>query len=208
MAKKNAEVVEEVQAVETLVEAVEEVKPKKSTKKSTKKVEDPVKEIPVETSVVAEEPKVEEAPKKKTTKKKAEPVEEVKIEEPIVVPNVIVEPESVIEEPPVIEEPQVEKTPEEYPVVKYGNGMISFPTHTVEEVKPGPVKDEPKVKTASGAYEAIATTNLYVLKTPGILATKRGSYKVGTKFTILEEDRGWGKVADGKWINLNYVEKV
>lgn len=192
MAKKNAAVVEEeINAVETPVEAVEEVKPKKSTKKSTKKVEDPVEEIPVETSVVAEEPKVEEAPKKKTTKKKAEPVEEVKVEEPA-----------------VVAEPVVEETQEEYPVVKYGNGMISFPTHTVEEVKPEPVKDEPKVKTASGAYEAIATTNLYVLKTPGILATKRGSYKVGTKFTILEEDRGWGKVADGKWINLNYVEKV
>ena len=191
MAKKNAEVVEEVQAVETPVAAVDEVKPKKATKKSTKKVEDPVEEIPVETSVVAEEPKVEEAPKKKTTKKKAEPVEEVKVEEPA-----------------VVAEPMVEETQEEYPVVKYGNGMISFPTHIVEEVKPEPVKDEPKVKTASGAYEAIATTNLYVLKTPGILATKRGSYKVGTKFTILKEDRGWGKVADGKWINLNYVEKV
>lgn len=198
MAKKKAEAVEEIK--EVAAETVVEETPKKSTKKSTKKVEAPVEEIPAAEPEVVEEVKVEEPVKKKASKKKAEPVEEVKVEEPAA-------------EPELVAEPVVEETQEEYPVVKYGNGMISFPAHDVEEVNPEPVKEEKKPAKkaepkASGSYQAIAKNSLYVLKVPGKLNTKLGSFQAGIKFTILEEDRGWGKIAEGKWINLNYVEKI
>ena len=164
-----------------------------------------VEEVKVE-APAQEEVKAEEPAKKKSSKKKAEPIEAPVEEVPV-------------EEPAVVAEPVVEETPEEFPVVKYGNGMISFPAHNAEEVESEPVKEEvkpetpakkatPKAETKSGTYMAIAKSNLYVVKTPGILATKLGSYKVGTKFTILEESKGWGKVAEGKWINLNYIEKI
>ena len=157
MARKKAEVTEdikEVEVVETPVAKVVEDKPKKSRKK---KVEEPVaEEVPVAKPVVEEPVAVPEV------------IEEVKVEEPV-----------------------------------------------VEEVKPVKVKKAKKVEepiakpvVTSSTYKAVATKTLYVLKVPGALATKIGSYKAGIKFEILEEQMGWGKIADGKWVNLNYIEKI
>lgn len=170
MARKKAEVTEEVKTVEPAdvvsgADVVEE-KPKKSRKK---KVEEPAAEIPAE-PIVVEEPEV--AP---------------------VVPEVV---EEVKADEPVVEEVKV------------------------EEVKPEPIKAKkatkaekveeavPVVEEKSTTNRVIAKSNLYVLKKPGMLAYKIGSYKAGTKFEILEEQMGWGKIAEGKWINLNYVEKI
>jgi hypothetical protein len=54
----------------------------------------------------------------------------------------------------------------------------------------------------------VAKTTLNVIKAPGRLDLKVGTYKAGIKLEVIEEKIGWGKVAEGKWINLNYVEKV
>lgn len=169
------------------------------------------KKTDVEVVEVVEEAK--EATPKKTTKKSSKKkvnVEAVSEEAPEEVPetgelikteedtDVIAEPivEAPTVEPEIVEEVSVEptKTPVEEP-------------EKVEELKKNvaPVKEP---KATSGEYQAIAKSALYVLKVPGNLNTKLGNYKAGTKFTILEEDRGWGKIAEGKWININYIEKI
>lgn len=110
------------------------------------------------------------------------------------------------------EEAVESKVDDETVVIKYGNGTIIFPAHPdIDEsiAKEEPVKEKKSTEVkASTSAQAIAKNNLYVLKVPGDLSTKLGNFKAGTKFTILEETKGWGKIAEGKWINLNYVEKV
>ena len=146
-----------------------------------KKVTEEVKEAEViETPVVEDKPKTT---KKKATKKTTE---EPVVEEPVVAV-------------PVVEDVKVEE-----------------PAPVVEEVKPEPVKEKKAKKVETPVEEKLVATSgkvvavkdLYVLKVPGVLSTKMGIYKVGTKFDIIEEDKGWGKIADGKWVNLNYVEKI
>ena len=157
-----------------------------------------IKEVAAEAVVEEEKPKrgrkstkKAEAPVEEIPAAEPEVVEEVKVEEPAAEPEIVAEPEPVVEPEVVVEEPKV------------------------EEIKPEPVKEEEKpAKKAevseikSAGYQAIAKTSLYVLRVPGVLNSRIGNYKIGTKFTILEEDRGWGKVADGKWVNLNYIEKL
>ena len=170
----------------------------------TKKVIEEVKEAEViETPVVEDKPKTTK--KKATAKKVEEPVEEQ-------VPDL-----------PAVEEEVKEDTD---PVKAYFDKLnseaaeppIVFEAVEIVEEKPKKVKkvkaekvEEPapaKVEESASGYKAIAVKDLYVLKVPGVLATKLGSYKAGIQFDIIEEDRGWGKIADGKWVNLNYVEKI
>ena len=157
-------------------------------RKKTTEIEqvEEVQEIIVE-DTVTEEVAAEDKPKRGRKKKTEEP----KVAEtPEVVDTVVdeptTEPEVVVGETPVVE-PILEEKP------------IKAKKSDVAEVK-----ETPK----STSNNVIATANLYVLKTPGVLTSKIGNYKVGTKFTILEEKNGWGKVAEGKWINLNYTEKI
>lgn len=138
---------------------------------------------PIVEDTVTEEVAAEDKPKRGRKKKTEEP--EV-VETPEVVDEPAAEPEVVVEETPV-----VEPIPEEKPAKAKKSDIAK-------------VKETPK--STSGTV--IATANLYVLKTPGVLTSKIGNYKVGTKFIILEEKNGWGKVAEDKWINLNYVEKI
>lgn len=165
----------------TETEVVEEVQ-EVTVAQTPEVVADPVVE-----DTVAEEVAAEDKPKRGRKKKTEEP--EV-VETPEVVDTVVdepaTEPEVVVEETPV-----VEPIPEEKPAKAKKSDIVE-------------VKETPK----STSDKVIATANLYVLKTPGVLTSKIGNYKVGTKFTVLEEKNGWGKVAEDKWINLNYVEKI
>lgn len=167
-------------------------------KKASEAVEE-IQEV-VETPEVETLEEVVEAKPKKSRKKKVEKsVAEEGSDASVAtdVPEIVAEP--IPEPTPVVEEiiPEAKETP-------------------VVEVKPAKVKTEKKIadrdiavaKDMGTSYAAIATTNLYVLKIPGNLATKLGNFKAGTKFTILEESKGWGKIAEGKWINLNYIEKI
>lgn len=160
------------------VEAIEEA-PKKTTKKSSKKK--------VDVEAVSEEAP-EEVP---------ETGELFKTEEDTDVEVVGAKVAEVVEEPEPVKPDKVEKAKVEK----------SDEPKKVEEPKKNvaPVKES---KVASGEYQAIAKSALYVLKVPGNLNTKLGNFKAGTKFTILEENRGWGKIAEGKWININYIEKI
>ena len=149
----------------------------------------------IEETIEPVEEVVETKPKRTRKKKVEEPVEEVAVETTAVEPV-----------PEVTEEPDVEVAPV---VEEVKSKSEVAPIAEVKPVKEKKVEEpvaEPK-KTESG-YDAVATSNLYVLKVPGSLATKLGSFKAGTKFTVLEESKGWGKIAEGKWINLNYIEKI
>ena len=154
--------------------------------------------------------------RKKTTEiEQVEEVQEVIVEETQVVTDSTVEKptteEVAVDKPKrsrkkKVEEPVVETITEEIVTTSVAEEP------EVEEVKEV-IKDKPKKATKSDAKKSstdqvIATANLYVLRIPGALSSKIGVYKVGTKFTILEEKNGWGKVAEGKWINLNYTEKI
>lgn len=152
--------------------------------------------------------------RKKTTE--VEQVEEVVVAETPAVTNLIVEEpmtEEVVEDKPKrsrkkkVEEPVVESVVAEEVVA---SPVVEEPV--IKEVKEI-VEDKPKKATKpnvkkSSSEQVIATANLYVLRIPGALSSKIGVYKSGTKFIILEEKNGWGKVAEGKWINLNYTEKI
>lgn len=180
MAKKKAEVAEEVkdiaEVVGTPVESTVEESPKetKTTKKSTakkkttKKVETPTVEEVAEV-VTEATPKVEaDAPES------VDPIiEDIKVEEL---------------EPEIVEEP-VKETPVT-PVEK-------------------PVKAKSETK-ASGSYQAVVSGNgtVDVRCDATFFSDKLGAYRSGIRLTILEEKNGWGKLAENKWIPLNYITKI
>lgn len=158
-------------------------------------VEPTIEETPVEEVV-------ETKPKRGRKKKTAEVIEEpASVEE-------IPESEEIV---PVVTEvtPVVDEVPAEELIV-------------VEEVKPEPIKEKktkkvetPKVEVApeptptpTTSGMVITKSQVYVLRLPGKLDTKIGNYPMGTKFEIIEKYKGWGKIAEGKWVNLNYVEKL
>ena len=58
-------------------------------------------------------------------------------------------------------------------------------------------------------YDINVTSNLLnVRKEPKANATIINQIKKDTKHTIIEEENGWGHIANSGWINLQYVEKV
>lgn len=152
-------------------------------------------------------------------KKKTEEVE----------PEVIVE-ETVATETPV--EDAVAETPAEEVVVeekpkatrkKKATKKVEEPA-VVEEVKAveEPVVEEKpkKVKTANKVetpatveefpYNAIVKEKvlLNVMREPNMFCTKVGTRNPGVRITILEHSGNWGKIGTGKWVNLNYIEKI
>ena len=199
MARKKSEVTEvteEIQSVEPIVETTPEVE-------------------------VTEEV-VEEKPKRGRKKKVEEPAEEVKAEDTIVEEIPEVKEEPVVESEPIVEEVKEEPIEEVKPV----KTKKSKKSEITDNPELGPEKVEQyfakldakeenpivlevaEVTATSSTYTAIAKSNLYVLRLPGKLDSKIGNYSAGTKFDIIEEYKGWGKIAEGKWINLNYIEKL
>ena len=165
----------------TEVEVVEEIQ-EVTAEETPEVVADPVVE-----DTVAEEVATEDKPKRGRKKKTGEPeVAETSEVVDTVVGKPATEPEVFAEETLVAEPLPEEKS-------------TKAKKSDIAEVKKTP-------KSTSGTV--IATANLYVLKTPGVLTSKIGNYKAGTKFTILEEKNGWGKVTEGKWINLNKKKKI
>ena len=58
-------------------------------------------------------------------------------------------------------------------------------------------------------YDVNVTSNLLnVRKEPKADATIINQIKKDTKHTIIEEENGWGHIANSGWINLQYVKKV
>lgn len=155
------------------------------------------------------EPTIEETPVTEVVKEKPKRGRKKKVEEPVVVIEDVPTVEEVSE---VVESPVEEAAPE---VVISEPEIVSAPV--VEEVKPEPVIEEkpkaaPKKAEAASPKKssgmAVTKSAVYVLKVPGDLSSKLGNFPAGTKFEILEESKGWGKVAEGKWVNLNYIERI
>ena len=154
------------------------------------------------------EPTIEETPVTEVVEEKPKRGRKKKVEEPAAV----IEDVSTVEEVPEVAESPVEEAAPE--VVISEPEVISAPV--VEEVKPEPVIEEKpkapkKAETASpkkSSGMAVTKSAVYVLKVPGDLNSKLGNFPAGTKFEILEEFKGWGKVAEGKWVNINYIERI
>lgn len=156
-------------------------------------------------------------------RKKAETVEEeIKVEEVVETTPEVVEEKPKRGRKKKVEEPEVEVSTAEVDLTKEihvetADAIVDLDSTPAPVVVNTPVVieepkvEEPKTETpvvASTSYTAIAKTSLYVLKTPGVLNSRVGNYKLGTKFVILEEDKGWGKIAENRWVNLNYIEKA
>ena len=161
-------------------------------------------------------------------RKKSEVTEEIQNVEPTIEETPV---EEVVETKPkrgrkkktaeVVEEPaSIEEIPESEEIVPVVDEVPAEEPIVVEEVKPEPIKEKKTKKVETPKVEVvpeptpvtsgmvITKSQVYVLRLPGKLDTKIGNYPMGTKFEIIEEYKGWGKITEGKWVNLNYVEKL
>ena len=181
-------------------------------KKKSEEIQETVLE-PVE--VVEASPEVETP--KKTTKKSAKK----KVEEPVV---------EEVKEEPALDAEKVEAYFEkldtesvEAPIVVEDATVVEVPAEVVAEEKPKKVKKVKKteapapvkeVKIEASAdefpYTAVVTAKVAanIMKEPSVFCTKVGSLNKGARVKILEVCGNFGKIGNGKWININYIEKI
>ena len=107
------------------------------------------------------------------------------------------------EEPVVTEPIEPVAEPVTEPVV---SEPVSEPVAT-----PAPVATKPAAKpAASKTYTAKVTAKagLNIRKGPGMSYGKVGALACNAKVKILATKGNWGKIANNKWINLNYIKKI
>lgn len=178
-------------------------------KKKSEELQETVLE-PVE--VVEASPEVEEVKPKSSKKKKA--VEEV-------APDVVEEVTAVPAEPELSADKvkeyfeNLDAEASEPPIVFEGVNLAEEKPKKVkkpaEKKEKKPAIEAKKAKPANEVpYNAIvnAKVALNVMKEPSVFCTKVGSLKAGSRVKILEVCGNFGKIGNGKWININYIEKI
>ena len=71
-----------------------------------------------------------------------------------------------------------------------------------------PQKVSSSSSSASKSYKVKTTAALNYRTGPSTSYKRKGTYKKGTKLTIVSSKNGWGKMSNGYWVKLSYTKKV
>lgn len=88
---------------------------------------------------------------------------------------------------------------------------IEEPEKVIVEEKVQEIKEEPvqEIKKEFQPYRIkVNYQNLFVRKEPAVGNNVVGVITYGQEFDVIDEQNGFGKIEDGKWIMLSFTVKI
>ena len=92
---------------------------------------------------------------------------------------------------------------------RFGKSMDTFRTDVAAKMGKKVTPTTPTKTETTVSYSGVVTASvLRIRKGPSVSSSVAGTLKKGTGVSIILEDNGWGKLADGSgWVSLTYIKK-
>lgn len=91
---------------------------------------------------------------------------------------------------------------------KYGDSKPEPAPEPTPEPAPTPTPDPTPTPAPSNSYRVNVNTVLNVRSGPGTNYPVVGQLSNGTIVTVYEQQNGWGRIGDSRWVSMNYLSAV